>query len=911
MNKKILLWVLSLVLLSSFVSADIFFNAQFEDSSECDGTYWTEHINPGDGWIPIQSTTAYNGTYSCHGDTGSNTGGYDYHDMNYDGTTDGINLSIWVRADSSQTLCPRLATAVGGTDQVMICLQPSVNANNWVYFTGSGWVDTGVAFTTSTWHNVNYVRDGNDIKGYLNNQLIFTAGRTSKDMSILIQQQGTDGYIDNVIAYNGTLSPAPTSGNFTITANINTFNATLGEEISLDVSSEYACSPYSCFNYTSPIDYYLNTEIQLGDNRYNFDSYECTTGNLIEITKDTDLSSNVYYYCDSNLITTIPSSQNQTIGDLYIDRAFNTTTGSITTNVLNNDTNLYNVTFIADKYYSVTYFNYNVSNNLNYNFPFFNVEAVNNQTQANINNFDVIIDGNWTYNVTNGLVPIYINQSTVNISVFSDGYLTYSDTAHNTSNNLEAQMYNYSVNITFYDTNSSLPYNNSNITIFYPSGYSEILTTNENGTIYFDAFVNGLNEVGNYNFQVNSKTGYITPTNISATINQSNLPYNNTYGVDRAFFNITIRDVQTGQLLTQNATVTIGGVGQYTTNTGNLIIRDSSIEAGNYVITTFVAGYDLNTRNVDYTAQEEERLTISMVNETGENIGDWIVTVLDPFYNEFLGADTRLLEYDPANDVYNEIDSCITNSNGRCVYSVEIGIKKYVVTASGDIEGLDYFAQSSESGEVIYFDQDTVNLFLNLQTQLYVSPDLDLDIWYYNETLVNATGGDENANLSYLSAQFLDSEGNSHEVCIDYYYIEGLNKELATTVCASGSSGIVKVMGGYILDRSYTWIAEITLVKTGGEKEVVYSFTYQKEDGLEFQLGILSRFLIILILILMLVISLWLKNILIFGVGTIAVQPFIIAMLPSYWDWKIASVIIVLSIVLIYLTRKTESLQSV
>jgi len=389
------------------------------------------------------------------------------------------------------------------------------------------------------------------------------------------------------------------------------------------------------------------------------------------------------------------------------------------------------------------------------------------------------------------------------------------------------------------------------------------------------------------------------------------LPYNNTYEVDRAFINISINDLQSGLPITDLATVTIAGIGQFNTTTGNIIIRNSSIAPDSYTMTTFVSGYDLNLFNFEYTALQERVITINMANETGENIVDWIATVLDPFYNTIIGADTRLLEYDAVNDSFTEIDSCVTNANGRCVYSVELGVKTYIITATKTIDGKTFNAQSSESGEVIFFDQDTVNLFLNIQPDYYVDPELDLAIWYYNDTLVNSTGGDYLANISYLTAYYRDDNSITHTVCVDYYYLDGLVKTHVEGSCDTGISGIVNVNGGRVFDTSFTYIAEISVVQEGGNKKVEYSFDYQRVGGLEDQAGVLAPYIIIALILFTLGLSLYMKNILIFAIGIIPEMIFMIALLPSYWDWKITSLLIFLCSILIFLTRKQESNQSV
>ena len=231
---KLLLLPLFILLLSSFASAAYtnYYMAQFEDISETTATYWT--ASGGGAFTPTQSSTAYNGTYSLGASVagGSNAR---HHDMNYDGTIDGINVSFWVRRVDNGDMDIRLASNSAYGDQIGIGLASGTSTTKFSHNDG-GWTATSADFNTNTWYNVNFLRNGANIELYVDGALVHTVSRSGKDMSYFMTLQNTiTANIDNIIVYTGTI-PEPTGPeNFEITSK-NLFNDSSIQTFRVDIN---------------------------------------------------------------------------------------------------------------------------------------------------------------------------------------------------------------------------------------------------------------------------------------------------------------------------------------------------------------------------------------------------------------------------------------------------------------------------------------------------------------------------------------------------------------------------------------------------------------------------------------------------------------------------------------------------
>lgn len=197
---------------------------------------------------------------------------------------------------------------------------------------------------------------------------------------------------------------------------------------------------------------------------------------------------------DSSSISSFNASVNGTI--------YGTTTGTINTSILSNTTSLFNVTVFKSGYHNASYFNYNVSLDLEaslYNVnTTLNISAFSNSENSSILNFTASIVGltdghNLTLNTTNGTIAFTVTNQTYNVSLTAEGY------ANNYGNsvflgNWTSLVTNYqfnlytenSFNITFQDESSLAVIDSVTINLDLISEVFSFNYSTSDGTLYID-----------------------------------------------------------------------------------------------------------------------------------------------------------------------------------------------------------------------------------------------------------------------------------------------------------------------------------------------------------------------------------------------------------------------------------------
>ena len=206
--KKIFIYLILAVVFSSFASAaNVYYEAQFETTAECDNTYWPE-ISYNAWTVTHTSSEQYNGTYSCY-NSGTNTGSNAReHDMGFSGVTDGVNVSLWINFGATGNTDFRLSSG-GYLNQYSVGMRTTESTTEFFYDSGSGVVNTGITLNLGTWYNINYIRNGNNIELYIDGTYVTSSARTDIDMSTILTYASEQTYFDNFIAYTGNLTPAP------------------------------------------------------------------------------------------------------------------------------------------------------------------------------------------------------------------------------------------------------------------------------------------------------------------------------------------------------------------------------------------------------------------------------------------------------------------------------------------------------------------------------------------------------------------------------------------------------------------------------------------------------------------------------------------------------------------------------
>lgn len=475
--------------------------------------------------------------------------------------------------------------------------------------------------------------------------------------------------------------------------------------------------------------------------------------------------------------------------------------------------------------------------------------------------------------------------------------------SYDNANNLLTNNTNLSINplnyAYFFDNRTGNPLNDSGITIDYPSGYSTTKYTNADGAINFSSVVNGVFELGDYDLTYPSTQGLISPITFTENINYSDVPVNLSYSIARANIFIQIFDRETDELILQNVSVQLVGLTTFYTTNGTIYYENLTIAAGTYQVITETDGYITEKQSFSYTNQEELELNIYMVNATSTDIGNLIVNVFDNFFNYVVGADAKLLEYKTDSSSFVQVSQCETNTNGECIFSVELGKKFYIVTATKTINGIPYFVQSTSNGELIKLDNTIIELHLETAQTFDVEELYNLIIIASNTTLVG--------NTSYLTATFSDVTNAQHTVCVGYWIDQSGQEIFLTENCLTGSTGVVNAAGGYNLDRTYTNIAKI-YVK--GTPDTIYDSYVYPALGTSFleTWGIYVGPFILFIALILLAASLYLKNIIIFAVGVIPLSLGTLYLTPTLLGGLTVTFIIVICITIIYLAkRKNEA----
>jgi len=331
--------------------------------------------------------------------------------------------------------------------------------------------------------------------------------------------------------------------------------------------------------------------------------------------------------------------------------------------------------------------------------------------------------------------------------------------------------------------------------------------------------------------------------------------------------------------------------------TGNGTNTSDGIPEGELRITASGTNYNSGVKFFDIDSLNySQNVNMYLVNQSNPSIGNLFVYVYNQDFYTIKNADTRLLQFDSGSGDFIEVAQCYSNSNGECVFDIILGTTRYVVTTQAVINNVTITARSSDNGDFFPIDNTEIELYLRYQGEYSVPDDYGLVVTPYNASLVG--------NTSYLWANFIDVYGNSHTICIGYYFKDGFDEILAYEDCTSGSSGTVGYSTSYVLNRTYNWRADIYSTVDGNRFKTYESFLYSKEDSFQQEFDIYLYPMLILLMSILLGMSIQLKNILIFPIGMIPTLILYGFILPTVFTPKIIGVIIVWCILVIYISRK-------
>ena len=735
-----------------------------------------------------------------------------------------------------------------------------------------------------------------------------------------------------ILNYNSLTPPVVLSSNFTVNVtNVNTFNVTVDSMLFTTTTGQIITNITN--NDTSLYDVTIIAEDYI--DRF-FDDYNVSSNITVTLTEEKSV--NVTFLDYINESGTLYLNDNLTIQYHFFNCPANQTIDFSTNGVLR-DSDSISCTG-SDVYQNITYRNaegfFNTSfygtynntldyetysfNGLNFTADYTNpsveyLQALNTTTLSN----DLTEFFNITDNVT------YIDSCSIDWLNIDTGYNT--STACNSSLLFgEAGVYNITINatdialnsnittsqfkvnpnnnITFIDATSSSPITGATITVYNPNSGSTSYVTNGTGTIVVPSLYNDHIQEGDYVFSFPNQQGYVTPINFTKNVNATDVPYTETYSLYRANLTVYLRDAVTGDLITDNMSVDIQDIGSFTTVTGILFIENLSIASGQYGVYVYSDDYIFTQKTLTYTNQEVLTTTVYAFNRNTTNLGTTTATIYDSFDDKIVGADVRLQQFDPVTTSFAEVSQCFSDSNGQCSFPVLLQSVAYRIYATATVNGATYDGYSTDSGAIIYLDETQIGVRLDTIV-IYGDQYLDgLTINVTNTTLIN--------NVSYHTVDYYDAFGTTHEVCLGYYYLDGVVEKMFTELCDTGSSGTINYnnITGYAFNRSLTNIVK-AYVKTTDKNILYYEQAYTNKNSFENTLGDIIKPLILLGLILALGISLYLKRIEYFIFLEIALAVVWNVVSPTFYGGVGLALNIILSLAVLNLAKKKTNANEV
>ncbi len=609
------------------------------------------------------------------------------------------------------------------------------------------------------------------------------------------------------------------------------------------------------------------------------------------------------FYNNNSLIDFTAYVGNQTFND--------SGSGIITTSILDNSTELYNITIEKFGYFNKTYLNYNVSDNLEavimgsnvtlrivYNNT--NITAtVSNTTLTDLNNSLSWIGDTGYFNIhPTPLVEITYNVK-CNRQVFEERNITFNFAAR------DEQEYIIYVEPTlnsfyFYDEDTSLAIPGATIDIIYPGGDVITRTTDLNGMINFSWVNSDLQtDFGNYTFEF-EKLGYNLITFVKE-INSSNVPLNESYNISRSNLIVNIYNRATGLILNNtNVTLKLLGVFENIISSGLLNYTNLSLINQEYTLQALANGYDTEQQSFDFTNQEDLIINFYLLNLS--DASTLFVTSLDESYFRLQNVQDVLYEYSSKEEDFIPVSECYSNSNGECAFSVELDIKLYKIKGFKVINGVLVTDETSDRGEFFYIDNDVRTLVLSSLEEFSAS---EINKLRYVIDYTKAYELEENNNVSTVSVDFYKTDGVASTLCVQYYLLEGSQRINATVEeCTTASSGTVNIFKSYLLNRSNTYEVRV-YVKNGA---ILLLEKYLEANALSEKLKEASLLMVIVSIIWLgvLGVSITLKNIGLFLFISIILAWVFVGLLPNTFIAIGSVVITVINITSLYIIRKKQ-----
>lgn len=275
------------------------------------------------------------------------------------------------------------------------------------------------------------------------------------------------------------------------------------------------------------------------------------------------------------------------------DNNYNTSSGLIVTDIDSTNTSLFNITVVADKYFSQTVYDYNVSQNLTINLtPYMKVMMIDSWDNSIISNFNITWNGT-TYLPQSNIVYLPIRSGNINFTVNSETYFTQTYEEINSSIDYNGTMYMSDIELNVYEKFTG----NQILNFSLQTKVGNFTTTS--GSLIIKP--NNISDVWNL-----TSSGYYELKNQQQIITAK---LNTTYNLSEMFTNkilINATSLVDGSKIlnfTANATdIDNGYTEELSTITGEIIFN---VTNGNWSINIMPNGYEYDSINIYTTAQQE------------------------------------------------------------------------------------------------------------------------------------------------------------------------------------------------------------------------------------------------------------------------------------------------------------------
>jgi len=475
------------------------------------------------------------------------------------------------------------------------------------------------------------------------------------------------------------------------------------------------------------------------------------------------------------------------------------------------------------------------------------------------------------------------------------------------SSNFTVEPNNYAY---FYDERSGNPLVGYNFTMTYPNSNVLNLTTDSKGMLNISSFNDNDLQIGTYNITLKASVGYVSPYSFLKTVNISQIPFNESYDVGRVNISVNIFYRTNGTVFNKKADVVLTQVFNMSTTNGSIGYEDLTITAGDYDLIVSSDGYFTEEKVLTYSGQEQLNVNVYLLEENNSNSGTLTVRTVDVIKRLIEGATVSLKEYDISSKSYIEVSECITNSDGECKFLIEVNTKSYIISAT-KIDGSNTLYSEAEpeiyrndlsGGEEVIFAEELRTLTL-IHTDVFTTN----PIYNLNYNIVESF--DNTTNISKIVTTFNTLDGSSIKICTQYFrYESGVKTNLTGgKYCVEGASGVVTPLVDFILNLSYSYVAEVYIETSSGNLKLE-SFRYSDTNSFEktLELNALLNYFIIFLWVGIISLGFYTKNMVLVGVLAIIVSWLELLFFPSITILSVTAFKTIISLIFIYNARKRE-----